>query len=104
LSSRVSDRLWVLRASYGCQGAELAEVEKILSAQQIEVEGAGAAWLALEDFRASKADFAECLIGRLPSGRTWHPVAPIAPSGTSRIGSATSRRNPERPQPRWSPS
>lgn len=59
------DLVWVLRASYGYQRAELAEVvEKILSAEQLEVEGADTAWLALEDFRASKADFADCLIGR----------------------------------------
>jgi predicted nucleic-acid-binding protein len=57
--------VWVLRASYGYQRAEVADViEKILSAKQIAGEGADTAWLALEDFRASKGDFADCLIGR----------------------------------------
>lgn len=56
---------WVLRSSYGCPREELADIlEKLLSTEQIEVEDADAAWLALEDFRASKADFADCLIGR----------------------------------------
>jgi predicted nucleic-acid-binding protein len=56
---------WVLRSSYDYSRAELAVViEKILSTEQLDVEDADSAWLALDDFRSSKADFADCFIGR----------------------------------------
>jgi len=57
--------VWVLRSSYAYARDEIAEVlERILSTEQLEVDDADSAWLALEDFRGSKADFADCLIGR----------------------------------------
>ena len=57
--------VWVLRASYDYAREEVAEViERILSTEQLEVGDPESVWLALEDFRASKADFADCLIGR----------------------------------------
>ena len=39
-------------------------IEQLLTTEQIVVEDADLAWLALSDFKASKADFADCLIGR----------------------------------------
>lgn len=57
--------VWVLRSSYGYSKDDVAgAVEKILSAEQLEVEDVDAAWLALGDFRGGRADFADCLIGR----------------------------------------
>jgi predicted nucleic-acid-binding protein len=57
--------VWVLRSSYDYAREEVAEVvERILSTEQLEVDDAESAWLALEDFRTSKADFADCLIGQ----------------------------------------
>jgi predicted nucleic-acid-binding protein len=57
--------VWVLRSSYDYSRTELAVViEKILSTEQLEVEDADSAWLALDDFRTSKADYADCFIGR----------------------------------------
>jgi predicted nucleic-acid-binding protein len=57
--------VWVLRSSYGHSKDDLAAViEKILSAEQFEVEDVDAAWLALADFKGGRADFADCLIGR----------------------------------------
>lgn len=57
--------LWVLRSSYGYSHEDLAMVvEKILSTEQIDVDDADTAWQALADFRAGKADYADCLIGR----------------------------------------
>lgn len=57
--------VWVLRSAYGYSKPEVAAaVEKILSAEQFEIEDIDAAWLALGDFRAGRADYADCLIGR----------------------------------------
>jgi predicted nucleic-acid-binding protein len=57
--------VWVLVRSYGHSRAEVAEViERLLTTEQILVEDADVAWLALGDFKAGKADFADCLIGR----------------------------------------
>ena len=56
---------WVLRSSYEYGRDEVAEVvERILSTEQLEVDDPDATWQALEDFRSSKADFADCLIGQ----------------------------------------
>jgi predicted nucleic-acid-binding protein len=55
--------VWVLRSDFS--RPELAGViEKILSTEQLDVEDADSAWLALDDFRTSKADYADCFIGR----------------------------------------
>jgi predicted nucleic-acid-binding protein len=56
---------WVLGHSYAHSRAEVAEViERLLTTEQIVVEDAHLAWLALADFKGGKADFADCLIGR----------------------------------------
>ena len=61
--------VWVLRSSYGFSKDDIAAVvEKILSAEQFEVEDVDAAWLALGDFRSGRADYADCLIGRRNAG------------------------------------
>ena len=45
-------------------GSELAEViENILLARQFEIERKDLVWTALTDFKASRTDFADCLIG-----------------------------------------
>lgn len=57
--------VWVLGRTYEYSRAEVAAViGQVLSTEQIVVEDADLAWLALSDFKASKADFADCLIGR----------------------------------------
>lgn len=56
---------WVLGRSYDYSRAEVAGlIERVLTTEQIVVEDAALVWLALADFKASKADFADCLIGR----------------------------------------
>ena len=57
--------VWVLGRTYEYTRAEVAAViGQVLSTEQVVVEDADLAWLALSDFKASKADFADCLIGR----------------------------------------
>jgi predicted nucleic-acid-binding protein len=57
--------VWVLGRAYEYSRAEVAAViGRVLATEQIVVEDADLAWLALSDFKASKADFADCLIGR----------------------------------------
>lgn len=55
---------WVLGRGYGYARTALAEViEKILLGRQFEIERKDLVWSALADFKASRADFADCLIG-----------------------------------------
>ena len=55
---------WVLGRGYGYAKPDLAEViEKILLGRQFEIERKDLVWAALTDFKASRADFADCLIG-----------------------------------------
>jgi predicted nucleic-acid-binding protein len=57
--------VWVLGRTYEYSREEVAAViGQLLTTEQIVVEDAELAWLALSDFKASKADFADCLIGR----------------------------------------
>ncbi len=57
--------VWVLGRTYEYSRAEVAAViEQVLTTEQVVVEDADLAWLALSDFKVSKADFADCLIGR----------------------------------------
>ena len=55
---------WVLGGGYAYARADLAElIEKILLGRQFEIEKKDLVWAALTDFKASRADFADCLIG-----------------------------------------
>ena len=55
---------WVLGRGNGYARKELAEViEKILLGRQFEIERKDLVWTALADFKTSRADFADCLIG-----------------------------------------
>ena len=60
----ICELAWVLGRGYGYARVELAEViEKILLARQFEIEKKDLVWSALADFKATRADFADCLIG-----------------------------------------
>ena len=55
---------WVLGRGYKYHRTALAEViEKILLGRQFEIEKKDLVWTALASFKASRADFADCLIG-----------------------------------------
>jgi predicted nucleic-acid-binding protein len=57
--------VWVLESGYAFNRAEIGEtLEKILATAQFDIEGKDLALAALADFRASNADFADCLVGR----------------------------------------
>jgi predicted nucleic-acid-binding protein len=57
--------VWVLEAGYGFSRAEIGDtLEKILATAQFEIEGKDLALAALDDFRSSRADFSDCLVGR----------------------------------------
>ena len=60
----ICELAWVLGRGYGYARADLAElIEKILLGRQFEIEKKDLVWAALSDFKASRADFADCLIG-----------------------------------------
>ncbi len=57
---------WVLASVYELSRDEVAgALEQILETAQFEIERADEARLALEDFRSSKAGFADAFIGRI---------------------------------------
>ena len=56
---------WVLSAAYGYSRTEIADVmAKVLQASSFRFESKDTVWAALDEFRSSGADFADCLIGR----------------------------------------
>jgi predicted nucleic-acid-binding protein len=56
--------VWVLDRAYGFPRVTLGDLlEKILQGKQFEIEDKPTAWQALNDFKSSKADYADCLIG-----------------------------------------
>ena len=58
--------VWVLETAFRYTKDELIIVlEKVLLTKQFEVEHRGAAWVALQDYKKSKADFSDCLLGKL---------------------------------------
>ena len=61
----LSELIWVLESAYGfARDAIAAVVEQLLTVAELEVEQKDTVWLALADYRTSKADFADCFIGR----------------------------------------
>ena len=57
--------VWVLETGYGFSRREIAAtLEKVLATAQFEIDSKDLALVALDDFRRSTADFADCLLGR----------------------------------------
>jgi predicted nucleic-acid-binding protein len=57
---------WVLESAYNYSREEIAHaIEQILATAQFEVERLDEARQALGDFRTTKADFSDALIGRI---------------------------------------
>ena len=57
--------VWILTAVYNHRKEEIAGMlEAVLLTGQFQLEDKQSVELALEDFRKSKADFSDCLIGR----------------------------------------
>jgi predicted nucleic-acid-binding protein len=58
--------VWVLSTVYSCSREEIAAaLEQIFATTQFEVERLDEARQALRDFRSTKADFSDALIGRI---------------------------------------
>jgi predicted nucleic-acid-binding protein len=59
---------WVLEFAYDHPKGAIVEVlEKLLMTDGLEMADKNTVWVALKDYRATKADFADCLIGRINS-------------------------------------
>lgn len=57
--------VWVLASRYGyCKPQLLGLLEEFLGTSRFEIERRDLVRKALDDYRANKADFADCLIGR----------------------------------------
>jgi predicted nucleic-acid-binding protein len=58
--------VWVLESVYEYSRAEIADaLEQMFATAQLEIERLDEARQALRDFRSTKADFSDALIGRL---------------------------------------
>jgi predicted nucleic-acid-binding protein len=61
----MAELVWVLQFAYRFNKHEIAEViEKLLRSAELLIENAEIVAQALREFRASRADFADCLIER----------------------------------------
>jgi predicted nucleic-acid-binding protein len=59
------EAVWVLESAYGYRKARLIRVlDELLETGGLEIAQRDIVREALDDYRASKADFADCLIGR----------------------------------------
>jgi predicted nucleic-acid-binding protein len=60
----LAELIWVLEECYGYGKAQLLELlGKLLAARQLEIAQKDCVRKAVEDYRQSRADFADCLIG-----------------------------------------
>ena len=58
--------VWVLESSYGLEKDVVADMlEKIFRTCQFQLDDRDFVWAALQDYRASRADFADCLMGHM---------------------------------------
>ena len=65
-SAVLCELTWVLSSAYDFSRGEIAgALEQILETAQFEIAHAGEARQALEDFRSTKAGFADAFIGRI---------------------------------------
>lgn len=63
------EMVWVLDSAYGYAKSEIADaLEKLLQAAAFKFEGKDIVRTALEEYRGSRVDFADCLIGRINQG------------------------------------
>lgn len=68
--------VWVLETTYRFPKSKiLSALELLLRTWQIEFEDKDLIWAALSDYASSKADFSDCLVGRINAksgcGTTW---------------------------------
>ena len=57
--------VWVLETGYGFSRREVTlAMERVMATAQFEIDGKDVALAALDDFKRSGADFADCLLGR----------------------------------------
>lgn len=60
----LAELVWVLRRAYGYSKEQICDiVEKVLGTAEFEIESSMIAWEALHNFRQSKVDYADCLLG-----------------------------------------
>lgn len=58
--------VWVLKGAYGASKEEIVRIlDQVLRTRQLKVQHRDEVRTALQDYKRSTADFADCLIGRL---------------------------------------
>ena len=70
------ETVWVLDSAYGYAKAEIqAALEKLLQSSTFQFETKDIVWAAFDEYRTVKADFADCLMGRLHQALGCEPTA-----------------------------
>jgi len=70
------ETVWVLESAYGYAKAVVqAAMEKLLQSSTFRFEAKDIVWAAFEEYCAVKADFADCLMGRLHQALGCEPTA-----------------------------
>ena len=70
------ETVWVLDSAYGYPKDEIAAaIEKVLQSGTFQFETKDIVWTALEEYRALRADFADCVIGRVHRSLGCEPTA-----------------------------
>jgi len=70
------ETVWVLDAAYGYSKTEVqAALEKLLQSSTFQFETKDIVWRAFEEYRAVKADFADCLMGQVHRALGCEPTA-----------------------------
>lgn len=65
-SSVLVELAWVLSSKYKISRGDMATIlERLLLAEEVVIEQPAVVWQALQVYRGSKADFADCLIERI---------------------------------------
>ena len=68
--------VWVLDSAYGYAKSEIqGAIEKLLQSGTFQFEAKDIVWAALEEYRATRVDFADCLIGRAHRALGCEPTA-----------------------------
>lgn len=72
----VNELVWALKKIYRYEKSLIIDtIEKILEAEQLQVENSEVVLLALEDFRKHNVDFADALIGVINQYAGFAPTA-----------------------------
>ncbi len=67
------EMIWVLESAYEFPRGQIGDVvQQMLETERLEIEPRDLTWQALDDYRSTSADFADCLLGRMNQSAGCH--------------------------------